>query len=356
MARNIEELEIEVYGRVQGVNFRSSVKSFADTLGLKGYVVNRQDGGVLIVVQGKTEELEKILKWIKKGPVLSKVDRVIENRKNVKALYEGFEIIKEDNFFVDQAKSFLNLGKSLIIDNSGSKVPLHIAVIPDGNRRWAREKGLYASFGHYTAGSKDHVISLLREAKNLGVRYFTIWGFSTENWNRNKNEIKAIFDLVLKNIGLFREEAHKNMIRFRHLGRKDRLPKDILNALNKLEKETENYKDFNVQLCLDYGGRDELIRAVNRILKSGAKKIDDNFFREYLDSRGVPDPDLIIRTSGEKRISGFMPFQSAYSELYFSDVYFPDFDVHELRNAVKSFGKRIRRFGGTAKEDLVSKR
>jgi len=139
------------------------------------------------------------------------------------------------------------------------------------------------------------------------------------------------------------------------LGRKDRLPRKLVKALRKLEEETHDYSDFNVQLCLDYGGRDEIIRAVNKMLKSGVKKVDEKMFSDNLDSAGIPDPDLIIRTSGEKRLSGLLPFQSVYAELYFSDSYFPDFDALELRKAVKSFGNRVRRFGGTARQDLAKK-
>jgi undecaprenyl diphosphate synthase len=336
---------------VQGVNFRNSIKGYASSKDIKGYVANRKDGSVLIVAQGRKEALQSLISWIKNSPGLSKVDSLQYTEKEPKARYDGFEVIRERNFFVDQAKSFLNLGKTLITENE-NKIPEHIVIIPDGNRRWARERGLFPFYGHQTAGSMNHIIALLDEAKKQGVKYFSIWGFSTENWNRDKAEIKAIFDLVLKSVDKLKEEAHKHRIRFRHIGRKDRLPKELLAALEQLEEETGDYGEFNVQLCFDYGGRDEILRAVNKMLKSGIKDIDEQTFGEYLDTAGIPDPDLIIRTSGEKRISGLMPFQSSYSELYFSDIYFPDFDALELRKAIKSFGKRIRRFGGTAKEDL----
>jgi len=125
-----------------------------------------------------------------------------------------------------------------------------------------------------------------------------------------------------------------------------------MDELKKLENETSMYGDLNVQLLLDYGGRDEIVRAVNKLLKSSVKKVDEKSFSDYLDSYDIPDPDLIIRTSGEKRTSGAMPFQSAYAELYFTEVYFPEFGVNEFRKAIKSFSKRVRRYGATAKQDL----
>jgi len=275
--------------------------------------------------------------------------QVEKDWKNSRTKYDGFSIVVEDGFVRDQAKSFLNLGKSLV--ENKAKVPEHVVIIPDGNRRWARSRGLSASFGHYTSGGYDHLIELFKEAKKYGVRYLSLWGFSTENWNRDEKEIKAIFDLIVKGVPKFRKVASAERIRFRHLGRKDRMPGKVVEALRDLEKETRDNRDFNVQLCLDYGGRDEIIRAVNKALKLG-KKINGEDFKELLDTKGIPDPDFIIRTSGERRVSGMMPYQAAYAEFYFSDLYFPDFDATEFRRALKSFGKRIRRYGGTAKEDL----
>lgn len=340
----MEEAEIRVEGRVQGVNFRNTIKSYCDLHQIKGYVMNQSDGGVLIVVQGNSNPIAGFTTWIRSNPGFSKINKINIQKKQVKAKYSGFEIIREGNFFIDKAKSLRRLGKSFMKEEVNS--PNHIVIIPDGNRRWAREKGIHGSFGHYTAGSKEHILELITEAKKLGSKYLSIWGFSTENWKRDSFEIKAIFDLILKNIDSFYELAQKNGIRFRHIGRKDRFPKGLKDALARLEKLTENFDEFNVLLCLDYGGRDELIRAINLALRQGKKIIKEEDFSDYLDTKGIPDPDLIIRTSGEKRTSGFMPFQSVYAELYFTDKYFPEFDSSDLREAVKSFGKRQRRFGG----------
>ena len=221
----------------------------------------------------------------------------------------------------------------------------HSAIIPDGNRRWAKEKGFEASYGHSKGGDYEHLRGLLDEARKLGIKYVSFWGFSTENWARGKLERNAIFNLILKSIKRFREDALKNKTRFRHIGRRDRLPESLLSELEKIEEETKNFSDFNVMLCLDYGGRDEIVRAINRMIKEGVKQIDEKEFAKYLDTAEIPEPDMIIRTAGEKRLSGFMAFQSAYAELYFSEVYFPDFDAGELRKAVEDFKKRKRNFG-----------
>ncbi len=340
-----KEVLIEVRGRVQGVGFRDNTRKFADELKLKGFVNNREDGSVLILAQGDEKNLENFVSWVQKEPGFSKIESLNYKIGSVEKEYPDFRIVRDRSFVVDKIKSLINLGK-FIAGGIGNKVPMHIAIIPDGNRRWATNKGLEATFGHYKAGSYDGLEEIFREAERLGVKYMSIWGFSTENWKRNEKEQEDIFNLILKNVERFFRDAHKNKMRFRHIGRTDRLPGKLTVALKKLEEETKDYNKFNIQLCLDYGGRDEIIRTVNKILKSGVKKIDESKFFEFLDSYGVPDPDLIIRTSGEQRLSGFMPFQSIYSELYFSEVYFPDFDVKELRKAIFEYGKRKRRFGG----------
>ncbi|MEK6850470.1 MAG: polyprenyl diphosphate synthase [Nanoarchaeota archaeon] len=347
----LKEVEIEVYGRVQGVNFRYIVKRFCDSLNIKGYVLNRKDGSVIIVAQGDSEALDDLVSWVEKSPGFSSVGEVNHFWRDIRARYSAFDVIREDSYLVDKAKSLVNLGKSIIIDNKRN-APLHVLIIPDGNRRWARERGLSASFGHYTSASDERIIELLLETKRLGIKYLSLWGFSTENWKRDNREIKAIFNLLLKKIDKFEEVAHKHRARFRHIGRKDRLPKNLIAKLNRLEKNTKDYSDLNVQLMLDYGGRDEIVRAVNKLLKKRVKKISEKEFENYLDTQDIPDVDFIIRTSGEQRTSGAMPYQAAYAELYFTKTYFPEFDTNEFRRAVNSFMERTRRFGATAKQDL----
>ena len=340
-----KEALIEVGGRVQGVGFRDSVKNFAVGLELKGFVMNKEDGSVSILAQGDEKSLESFISWIQKEPGFSRIESLNYKIGSIGKEYPDFRIVRNKNFVVDKVKSLINLGR-FIVGGAGNKIPGHIAIIPDGNRRWATSKGLEGTFGHYKAGSYDNLEDIFKEAQRLGAKYMSIWGFSTENWKRNKKEQNEIFSLILSGVEKFLKDAHKNKMRFRHVGRIDRLPKKLTSALKRLEEETKSYDKFNIQLCLDYGGRDEIVRAVNEVLKSGKKEIDENEFSKFLDSKTIPDPDLIIRTSGEHRLSGFMPFQSIYSELYFSNVYFPDFDIKELRKAIFEYGRRKRRFGG----------
>jgi len=224
-------------------------------------------------------------------------------------------------------------------------VPKHVAIIPDGNRRWARQKGLDPIEGYKASADFRKAKDILIGAKEEGVEVLTFWAFSTENWKRDSKQIGGILSLMTKSLKEIRRDLIDARIRFRHIGRKDRIPKIVLNEIVSLEKETEKFNDFCVQVCIDYGGRDEIVRAVNKVLKSGVKEVKEEDFGRFLDSADVPDPDLVIRTSGEFRTSGFMPFQSAYSEYYFSDLYFPDFDVDELRKAVREFSSRKRNFG-----------
>jgi len=222
---------------------------------------------------------------------------------------------------------------------------IHVAIIPDGNRRWAKSKNISEIKGYEKSGNYERMLKLFEEAKKQSVGFFSIWGFSTENWSRNSYQNKQLFDFFSKSFKKLREDAGKNKMKVIHLGRKDRIPKKLAKELELLERETKNYKDFILQICIDYGGRDEILRAVNKIIKK-EKIVDEKKFAEYLDTKNIPDPDLIIRTSGEKRISGFMPFQTAYSELYFTEKHFPDFNENDLREAIKDFKKRKRRFGG----------
>ncbi len=227
-----------------------------------------------------------------------------------------------------------------------NKIPVHVAIIPDGNRRWAREKGLGILKGVEKSAGFENITSLLDEASRLGIKYFSLWGFSTENWKRSEEEIAFIFDLVFKSINSLKEYAKNKKIKFRHIGRKDRLPKNVVSVLEEFERDTGKNSGLNVQFLLDYGGRDEIVRAVNKILKDEKKEVNQEEFERYLDTNGILDPDLIIRTGGEQRLSGLMSYQSSYAELYFTEVYFPDFDAHELKKAVEWFSSVQRRLGG----------
>jgi undecaprenyl diphosphate synthase len=229
-----------------------------------------------------------------------------------------------------------------------SDIPIHVAIIPDGNRRWAKENGLIKTAGHVRAGSYENLKALFDSAKKLGIKYVSFWGFSTENWKREKTEVNQILNVIEKGVDKLLKNVRQEKTRFRHIGRKDRLPKELIEKLERLENESKDFGENFVLLCIDYGGRDEIVRAVNKIIKTAGHlgDVEERTFSNYLDTKGIPDPDLIIRTGGEKRFSGFMPFQSVYSELYFTDVYFPDFDGKELKKAVEEYSNRKRRFGG----------
>lgn len=239
---------------------------------------------------------------------------------------------------------------------AGTAVPDHIALILDGNRRWARSRGLAPWEGHQ-AGYQA-VRNLAKAARNLGVHTFTIWAFSTDNWDRPKREIEQIFKLLKVGIEQFAKEAHKDKVRLVHLGRKDRFPKELAHRIAELEEETKQYQDYVLNLALDYGGRDEIIRAVKEIVAAGvsAGKIDEKLFDRYLDTAGqpYPYPDLFIRTSGEQRTSGLLPWQMAYAEYYFEPEHLPDFTPEKLKEAILDYSRRRRRFGGNDKVEHLT--
>ena len=230
----------------------------------------------------------------------------------------------------------------------GVKPPDHVAIILDGNRRWARARSLSDLEGHkagYSAGRK-----IADASRNLGVHTFTVWGFSTENWERSPQEIRNIMNLVKFFVEDFKKNATKDGIRFIHLGRKDKLPKEVLKLLAELENETRNNKKHVFNLALDYGGRDEILRAVRGIIKDKipAEKVDEKLFESYLDTKDqpYPYPDLLIRTSGEQRTSGILPWQLAYTEIYWETKHLPDFKPKDFKKAILEFNRRRRRFGG----------
>ncbi|MBP9759385.1 di-trans,poly-cis-decaprenylcistransferase [Candidatus Dojkabacteria bacterium] len=227
-------------------------------------------------------------------------------------------------------------------------VPNHIAIIPDGNRRWARARGLYTLEGH-KAGF-DASVKVCRAAREWGVHTITLWGFSTENWDRTKEEINYLMKLYSKLIDDFLDEARENEVRIYHLGRKDRLPKFLMKKIEAAENETSKYTKFVMNICLDYGGHDEILRAVQKMIKDrvNAEAVSKELMESYIDNHGQPYPyaDLMIRTSGEQRTSGFLLWESPYTEYYFENSHFPDFSPEKLEAAILDFSRRRRRFGG----------
>lgn len=226
-------------------------------------------------------------------------------------------------------------------------LPNHVAVIPDGNRRWARRRGLPNLIGHKKGfDAAKRIVDVSRE---MGIHTLTLWGFSTENWNRTRREINYLMKIYHNMIDQNLEAAHKHQAQMVHLGRKDRLPKKLVEEIRRAEEETRNYKKHVLNIALDYGGRDEIVRAISRLRERNYKlKITNYKLEEYLDTGGqeYPNPDLVIRTSGEMRTSGLMIWQAAYAELYFEPKCFPDFTPQLFKKAIEEYGKRQRRFGG----------
>ena len=221
-----------------------------------------------------------------------------------------------------------------------SKIPNHVAIIADGNRRWAKERSLPTFEGHRRGF--ENIKALSSKAKLIGVKVITFWVFSTENWKRTQDEVGYLMELAARVIDSQIEEAIKEETRIVHIGRKDRLPENLRKKIQKAEDETKQFSKYYFVMALDYGGHDEIMRAVQNMNDISKEKIDD-----YLDTCVLPypNPDLIIRTSGETRLSGFMAWQSAYSEYYFSQLLFPDFGPEALESAVLDYGDRKRRFG-----------
>lgn len=233
----------------------------------------------------------------------------------------------------------------------GTKVPNHIALILDGNRRWARARGLHPWEGH-KAGLQA-VVDVAKASRDFDVHTFTIWAFSTENWDRSQQEIDRIMELFDKSMDEFKKDLVGNEVRFIHLGRKDRLPIKLVAKMTKIEQETKHFEKHVLNLALDYGGKDEIVRATNKIIESGLQKVDEKIFESYLDTAGQPYPyvDLFIRTSGEQRTSGLLPWQMSYAEMYWELDHLPDFSPEKLKNAILDYSCRRRRFGGNDKEE-----
>ncbi len=241
--------------------------------------------------------------------------------------------------------------KSAITLPSGTIVPNHIAIIMDGNGRWARSRSLAPTKGHEKGA--EAMLNLVKAARTWGVHTVTLWAFSTENWKRPPREVAKILSLTKLYIAQELKNAHKEQVKFVHIGRKDHLPKEIMKALTKAEEETKHYTKHILNLALDYGGHEEILRAVKKIIddKIPSDKIDEKLFESYLDTAGqpYPNPDLLIRTSGEQRTSGLMPWQLTYAELYFEESHLPDMNPEKLRAAILDYSRRRRRFGAKDK-------
>ena len=229
-------------------------------------------------------------------------------------------------------------------------VPQHVAIILDGNGRWAKKKGMPRNFGH-TQGSKN-VERICEDAYKMGIKYLTVYAFSTENWRRPKEEVDALMNLLRSYMKTCLKTAEKNRMRVRVIGDKTALDEDIRTRIAELEEATKDNDGLNFQIALNYGSRDEMVRAVKRLCedckdgKVNPEGITEAVFEQYLDTHDIPDPELMIRTSGEQRLSNYLLWQLAYSEFYFTDVLWPDFTKEDLKEAIEYYNNRERRFGG----------
>lgn len=229
------------------------------------------------------------------------------------------------------------------------KVPQHVAIILDGNGRWAKAKGMPRNYGH-AQGSKN-VERICEEAWRMGIKYLTVYAFSTENWNRPKDEVDALMKLLRNYMKTCLKTAAKNDMKVRVIGDIEPLDEDIKKRISELEAATVDNGGLNFTIALNYGSRDEMTRAAKRMAqdcvagKLDPEMIDESVFESYLDTHGIPDPDLMIRTSGEQRLSNYLLWQLAYSEFYFTDLPWPDFTKDELVKAVEEYNHRHRRFG-----------
>lgn len=227
-----------------------------------------------------------------------------------------------------------------------SRIPTHIAIIMDGNGRWAKKRGLPRTVGHSVGAETFRKIG--NYCKEIGVKYLTVYAFSTENWKRPKEEVDAIMGLLEKYLDEVIRDAQKNGIRLKFLGDLSPLTPELRDLCYRAEEATAEFEACQSNICLNYGGRDEIVHAVRACAREGMDltQITEDELDRHLYSAGIPDPDLVIRPSGEIRISNFLLWQSAYSEFYFTDVLWPDFTKEELLKAIAAFQKRSRRFGG----------
>lgn len=233
-------------------------------------------------------------------------------------------------------------------------IPQHVAIILDGNGRWAKKRGMPRNYGH-VQGSKN-VERICEDAYKMGIKYLTVYAFSTENWNRPKDEVDALMKLLRNYMKTCLKTAEKNRMKVRVIGDISRLDEDIRKRILELEKASEHNDGLNFQIAINYGSRDEMIRAMRKMaadVKEGAlapEEISEEVFERYLDTHDIPDPDLLIRTSGELRLSNYLLWQLAYTEFYFTDVPWPDFTKEELLKAIEQYNNRDRRFGGVKEE------
>ncbi|EQB88166.1 undecaprenyl diphosphate synthase [Clostridium punense] len=238
--------------------------------------------------------------------------------------------------------------EEIIIDKTN--IPAHIAVIMDGNGRWAKERNLPRTMGH--RAGMDTIRKIVKESSKLGVRYLTLYAFSTENWKRPEDEVTALMKLVVEFIGKEINELHKNEVVFNVIGDISKLPQVCQESIFSAKEKTKNNKGLTLNIALNYGGRDEIVSGVKKIAQEildnniKVEDIDEQLISNHLYTSGMPDPDIVIRPSGELRLSNYLLWQSAYSEFWFSNINWPDFTERDLHKAISDYQNRNRRFGG----------
>ena len=228
-------------------------------------------------------------------------------------------------------------------------IPRHVAVIMDGNGRWAKKRGLPRTAGH--AVGSENFRKIATYCKNIGMDYLTVYAFSTENWKRPADEVSTIMKLLRKYLDEAVETMERDRIRMKVFGNVEALPEELQKLVARTDEISSHYEGFQANICLNYGGRDEIVTAARRYAQDLAagivsEELTEDMFSAYLYSAGIPDPELIIRTGGEQRISNFLLWQCAYSEFYYTDVFWPDFGPDELDKAIAAYNSRDRRFGG----------
>ncbi len=233
-------------------------------------------------------------------------------------------------------------------------VPNHVAIILDGNGRWAKKKGMPRTYGHVKGC--ENLEKICSVAKELGVKYLTVYAFSTENWKRSKEEVDALMKLFRNYMKKCIKISRDNKMQVRVIGDPTAFDPDLQEKIKELEEYSSQYDELYFQIALNYGSRDEIKRAVQKMAedvkaeKLNPEEISEQTISDYLDTKGLPDPDLLIRTSGEERLSNFLMWQLAYTEFYFTDVAWPDFDKAEFEKAIAKYNQRDRRFGGVKEE------
>ena len=242
-----------------------------------------------------------------------------------------------------------DMAKKSVIDMSEMKIPNHVAIILDGNGRWAKKRLMPRNYGH-AKGAKT-VEKICEEAWDMGIKYLTVYAFSTENWKRPQDEVDALMKLLKNYLKDCIERSNSNDMRVRVIGDKTVLNDEIREKIEELEEMTKDNKGLNFTIAINYGSRDEMVRAMKKMAmdvkegKVSPEELSEATFENYLDTIGIPDPDLLIRTSGEQRLSNYLLWQLAYTEFYFTDVPWPDFGKEELEKAVEAFQRRDRRYG-----------